>query len=148
MHQQIRLKLGVMSVNDGTGAMTAMPIEVDPIEVRRSLLDLLDTLADAGFDLRMVAGRNIETTGEFVFAVADEETFRCYELLRDRGFRNIRVVEPKHGHAAPGPGGLAAALREMAIRGPIHEIFIGIEEDGQTPIQVTTVTNAIADTTA
>ena len=55
MHQQIRLSLGARSSKDGPGAMNAMPVEVDPIEVRGSLLQLLDLLDSEGFDIRLVA---------------------------------------------------------------------------------------------
>jgi hypothetical protein len=139
MHQQIRLKLGVMDESDGSGAMTVIPVEHDPIEVRKRLLDLLDTLEGAGFDLLMVGGRDIETSGDFVFAVADDLTSACAQLLLDRGYRGVRILEPAHGHAAHGPGGLATAIREMNLGSRrIHEIFIGIEQDGAIPVQVTT----------
>jgi hypothetical protein len=138
MHQQIRLTLGARDVNDGTGAMTSVAIEVDPIQVRRSLLDLLDTLAEAGYDLEMAGGHDIETSGEFVFAVADSQTSRCAQLLRDKGFHGVTIVEPEHGHASPGPGGLAASIREMNLGGRrIHELYIGME-DGEIAVQVTT----------
>ena len=139
MHQQIRLKLGVMEEEDGSGAMNAIPIEHDPIEVRRRLVDLLDELAAGGYDLQMVGGHDIETSGEFVFAVADDQTSACAQMLKDKNYRGVRIVAPKHGHASHGPGGLAAALREMDLGGRrIHEIFIGIEQDGEIPVQVTT----------
>jgi hypothetical protein len=138
MHQQIRLKLGVMEEEDGSGAMNAIPTEHDPIEVRRRLVELLDDLAAADFDLLMVGGHDIETSGEFVFAVADEMTSACAQMLKDKHYRNVRIVGPQHGHASHGPGGLAAALREMNLEGRrIHEIFIGIEQDGEIPVQVT-----------
>lgn len=145
MHQQIRLTLGVMGTSDGSGAMTAIPTEIDPIEVKRSLLNVLDTLAEGGFDLLMVGGRNVETTGEFVFAVADDRTSACAQYLYDKGFGRPRIVQPLRGLASPGPGGLAAAIRAMNLGNrKIHEIFIGVPEDGHIPVQVTTVADVTA----
>lgn len=140
MHQQIRLRLGVMDEQDGAGAMAATAVEVDPIIVRRTLLDLLDVLAESGYDLELVGGRDIEGAGEFVFAVEDRKTAACAQLLKDKGFKGVRIVEPVYGHAAHGPGGLAAAIRKLDLGDRrIHEIFIGIEEDGEIPFQVTTI---------
>jgi hypothetical protein len=149
MHQQIRLRLGVMEGSDGAGAMTSTAIEVDPIVVRQSLLDLLDTLAENDYDLEMVGGRDIEGAGEFVFAVDDRKTTACAQLLKDKGFKGVRIVEPAHGHAAHGPGGLAAAIRKLNLGNRrIHEIFIGIEEDGDIPFQVTTIAHGSEKTAA
>jgi hypothetical protein len=140
MHQQIRLSLGVRGASDGPGAMTAIPTEIDPIEVKKRLLDVLDTLAEGGYDLLMVGGTNVETTGEFVFAVADDSTSACAQYLFDKGFGRPRIVQPVRGLASPGPGGLAAAIRAMNLGNRrIHEIFIGVPEDGRIPVQVTTV---------
>lgn len=140
MHQQIRLRLGVMEEQDGAGAMTSTAIEVDPIMVRRTLLDLLDTLAENGYDLEMVGGQDIEGAGEFVFAVDDRKTTACAQLLKDKGFKGVRIVQPAHGHAAHGPGGLATAIRKLNLGSRrIHEIYIGIEDDGEIPFQVTTI---------
>jgi hypothetical protein len=134
------MKLGTMSVHDGPGAMSAMPIEVDPIEVRRSLLSLLDELDRGGYDLRLVAGSNIETTGELIIAVDDDKTLDCYQFIKnDLQIPNVRVVRPKHGHAQKQRGGLAAAIREMNLTQPIHELYLGEEHDGQIPFHVSTV---------
>jgi hypothetical protein len=138
VHQQIRLSLGARSSKDGPGAMNAMPVEVDPIEVRGSLLQLLDLLDSEGFDIRLIAGSNIEGTGELILAVDDDRTYDCYALLEPR-YRNVKVVEPKHGHAAKRRGGLAAAIRSMNLRQPIHELFLGEEHDGEIPFHISTV---------
>ncbi len=140
MHQQIRLSLGARSLHDGPGAMSAMLVEVDPIEVRRSLLEILDALDEAGFDLRLAAGSNIETTGELILAVDDDRTLECYRFIKDElQIKDVKVVRPKHGHAKKGRGGLAAAIREMNLSQPIHELFLGEEHDGQIPFHVSTV---------
>jgi hypothetical protein len=147
MHQQIRLTLGNRSQSDGVGAMAAAPLLMDPIEVRMSLLSLLDKLAGKGFDLKMVAGSNIESTGELIFAVDDSETTACYEYVTRTLKFTADLVEPLHGHAEKRPGGLAAAIRKMNLRRPIHEIFIGEEVDGEIPFQVTTFAPAAEDDT-
>jgi hypothetical protein len=148
VHQQIRLSLGARSTTDGPGAMNAMPVEVDPIEVRGSLLQLLDLLDREGFDLRLIAGSNIESTGTLVLAVDDDRTYDCYALLKPL-YADVRVIEPKHGHAEKRRGGLAAAIRGMNLRHPIHELFLGEEDDGKIPFHVTTVArSADADTSA
>ena len=147
MHQQIRLTLGKRSQSDGVGAMAAAPLLMDPIEVRMSLLSLLDKLAGKGFDLRMVGGSNIESTGELILAVDDSDTDACYDYItKTLGFAADRV-EPLHGHAAKRPGGLAAAIRKLNVRRPIHEIFIGEEVDGEIPFHVTTFAPAAEDDT-
>ena len=142
MHQQIRLKLGAMGTTDGPGAMTAVPIEVDPIEVRKSLLDLLDALEAGGFDLLMAGGHDIDSSGEFVFAVQDERTTECVQYLQRKGFSRPRVIQPQHCHAKNEPGGLAACIRSLTLSGrKIHEIFIGVPDGDEIPVQITTVAN-------
>lgn len=146
MHQQIRMTLGARSSTDGAGAMAAMPVEVDPIEVRGSLLQLLDLLDSEGFDLRLIAGSNVEGTGELILAVDDERTYDCYTLLKPK-YHNVRVVEPKHGNAAKRRGGLAAAIRAMNLRQPIHEIYLGEEHDGEIPFHISTVARVADENT-
>src|SRR5438477_247873 len=59
MHQQIRVVLATpSSVQDGSGAMAVVPVEVDPREVEEgALVRLLKLLAGKGYDLRIAGGR-------------------------------------------------------------------------------------------
>lgn len=144
MHQQIRLRLAQRSTLDTPGAMPSEPVESDPLEVRRgALLELLDTLAGKGYDLRSVGGSGIEGPGEFVFTLDDEDHYRtgeCAEFLRDQGYRNVSVVETHLCHVEDRPGALAECLRELEDSGRfVHEMFVATPRDGTVPVQFTTI---------
>jgi hypothetical protein len=117
-----------------------------------ALLKLLDILAGQNsqrrkFNLRMAGGTNIEHGGEFVFAVDDDETDACTELLTDERYE-FDVVTPHHCHASDEAGALAACIRKEIGEGDrkIHEIFIGTPEpNGEIPIQFTTMKTLAGD---
>ncbi len=143
MHQQIRLKLAGRATLDTPGAMPAVGIESDPIEIRPgSLVDLLDELTDEGYQLRMVGGSGVESTGAFVFAIEDDDqhskTAECATFLQGRGYRGVRVVEPELCEVEDRPGALADCLRKFQDR-QIHELFVGTPRDGLVPVQITTI---------
>jgi hypothetical protein len=145
-HIQIRTSLGHASaLNDGSGAMSEVPTEIDPLILNRgALADLLTLLADNEFDLGMASGDSIEGGGEFIFALKDDDeglVGACASLLRDRGYRNVRIVEPQHFELDDTRGALAAAIRGLSDAGKqIDEVFVGITlTNGKVPVQVTTI---------
>lgn len=147
MHQQIRTGLGkASSTKGGPGAMELVPIEVDPLEVRRgALVELLDLLSPQ-FNLTMAAGDAIESGGEFVFAVEHDDgddgpTTQAAALLVQEGYRNVRIIEVHVCEVNHEPGALATCLRELTDAGRrIDEIYVGVRrDDGVVPVQVTTI---------
>lgn len=145
MHQQIRLKLARPSAQDTPGAMPADPVEGDPLEVRRgALLELLDKLAGAGYNLQSAGGNGIEGPGEFVFSLDDEEhtaTESCAQYLRDEGYRGVRVLEAEICRITHRPGELARCLREVQASGrSVNELFVGApDKDGNVLAWFTTL---------
>ncbi|HKG57987.1 MAG TPA: hypothetical protein VKA85_12135 [Candidatus Limnocylindrales bacterium] len=150
MHQQIKLVLSSpSSTNDGSGAMAIVPVEIDPFEVREgALLGLLELLADERYNLRMAGGAGIETGGEFTFAVDDDRdgdvdehrAQQCAAMLREKGYKRVRVVEPYMCEVDDRVGALRDCLKELRSAGrQIDEIFVGTPREGKVPIQVTTV---------
>jgi hypothetical protein len=143
MHMQIRVGLGhASSTNDTPGAMRLTPVEVDPLDLKAgALLDLLDLLADNGFDLGMAAGDSIEGGGEFVFALKDDSRYaECAELLKSNGYRNVRLIQPQKCEVDDRVGALRDCLRDIISDGRrIDEIYVGVPEEGKIPIQVTTI---------
>jgi hypothetical protein len=146
MHQQVRLALGSPSgVLDGGGAMAVVPVEVDPVEVAEgALFRLLDLLAAEGFNLRTAGGRGIETGGEFVFAVDDEDdpdkASKCAAFLARNGYRDVRLVEPFMCEVDDRVGALRDCLAKLASEGRrVDEVFVGTPRKGKVPVHVTTV---------
>jgi len=145
MHQQIRLRLAKSSTQDTPGAMPADPIETGSIEVRRgALLRLLDTLAEAGYNLQSAGGASIEGPGEFVFSLDDEDhqaTVACAQFLRDKGYRGVRVQEVAICRISHRPGELARCLRDVQQEGlSVHEVFVGAPDaDGNVLAYITTL---------
>ena len=144
MHQQIRTKLGkASSVQDGGGAMARVPVEVDPLEVpREALVKLLDLVAERGYNLNLAAGENIEFGGEFIFALEDhDQTAECAQMLKDEGYRDVRILESHLCEVTHTPGALRDCLRELSAQGRrIDEIYVGVRrDDGIVPVQVTTI---------
>lgn len=150
MHIQIRTSLGAASATKtGGGAMELTPIEVDPLDLKQgALLDLLDLLAEHDFDLGMAGGDSIEGGGEFIFALKhndgavpdDDRSGECAELLKSRGYRNVRLIEPHLCEAEDKVGGLRDCIREIVADGRrIDEIYVGTPEDGKIPIHITTI---------
>jgi hypothetical protein len=145
MHQQIRTSLGTASSTiRGGGAMNLVPIEVDPLEIRRgALLELLQLLEDNDYDLALAAGDAVELGGEFTFALKDHErTTQCAALLRERGYRNVRIVQVQFFEVENVKGALRQAVSRLDPGARIDEVYVGAtQENGLVPIQVTTVRN-------
>jgi hypothetical protein len=125
--------------------MALVPVEVDPFEVRLgSLVRLLQLLARNKYNLRMAGGSGIETGGEFVFAVDDEDdedkARKCAALLAENGFEQVRVVEPFMCEVNDRVGALRDCLKELVDQGrQIDEVFVGTPRNGKVPIHVTTL---------
>ena len=157
MHLQIRSRVvkgknppGTMSVYEGQEGVTV----VTP----GRLLLLLDLLAEdqrtrgdghGPFSLRAASGRNIETTGRFVFSVvapddddAAEQAEHDAALKRIEGeFPDSKIAHRAHTHLHHRAGALRDYIAEFAGRGDlIDEIVIGVadtEGDEVTvPVQV------------
>jgi hypothetical protein len=151
MHQQIRVELATpSSVQEGTGAMAAVPVEVDPLQIEAgALVRLLSVLADGGYDLRMAGGKSIETGGgKFVFAIEDNDddnaTTVCAAFLEDNGYRRrTEVLTPFTREVDNRKGALRDLLAELVSEGrQIDEVFVGTPRKGEPnriPIQVTTI---------
>jgi hypothetical protein len=143
MHMQIRVSLGTpSSTGDTPGAMSLTPVEVDPLDLKRgALLDLLDLLADRGFDLGMAAGDSIEGGGEFVFAIKDDDRYEeCCEILKSAGYRNVRLIRPQVCQVDDRVGALRDCIREITSDGRrIDEVYVGAPDEGKIPIHVTTI---------
>jgi hypothetical protein len=149
---QIRVGLGsASSTITGGGAMMLTPVEVDPLNLpQNALLTLLDLLAENDYDLATAGGDSIEGGGEFVFGLKDtgdgeaEEDQRyadCAQLLKENGYRNVRLIKPLLCELDDHVGALRDCLRQMITDGRrIDEIYVGVpEEDGKIPVQVTTI---------
>jgi hypothetical protein len=145
MHQQFRLTLAAMT--DTPGAMQADEGRGSPRVARPGMLAALaDELAAAGINIRSVGGVGIETGGELILAVADEDVDRTAELLGTRF--DCRLERPAHEDLVDEPGQLARFAHEIAERDLlIDSIVIGTPHPpgddhhppGSIPIQATTV---------
>ena len=120
MHQQLRVALSTpSSVQDGSGAMAVVPVEVDPREVEAgALVRLLDVLAGGGYNLRIAGGCGIETGGVFAFAVEDggdeNKASECAAFLEKSGYRSVKVVEPFVCEVDDRKGALRDCLTKLA----------------------------------
>lgn len=144
MHQQIRTSLGkASSVIEGGGAMNLVPVEVDPLEMRRgALVELLQLLEDGDYDLGMAYGDSIEFGGEFIFAVKDHgRTSQAAALLRENGYRNVRIVQVREVEVEDEAGGLKREIEKLTGEGlKIDEIYVGAKRpNGRVPVQITTI---------
>jgi hypothetical protein len=147
MHQQIRVTLTTpSSVVDGTGAMAAVKVAVEPREIAPgALIGLLKLLDHNGYNLRLAGGKGIETGGEFVFAIDDEHdkmaAAKCVRFLHANHYPDARVVEPLMCEVEDKKGTLHECLEKQMLDGAlIDEVFVGTPgEDGLIPIHVTTI---------
>jgi hypothetical protein len=150
MHQQIRVRLATpSSVQDGNGAMTAVPVEVDPLQIAAgALVQLLGVLVDGDYNLRMAGGKAIETgDGRFVFAIDDDgdetATTKCAAFLESHGYEGrVDVVEPFMREVDDRKGALRDLLAQLVKEGrQIDEVFVGTPRKGdiKIPIHVTTI---------
>jgi hypothetical protein len=137
MHMQLRLSIATSS-DGGSGAMNARPAQRDPIELRPGTLQgVLDTIAEAGINLRIAGGRGVEGAGELVLAVEDEEMDRLEEVLSAYHVHRVHVAYRELDDV---PGALAAFIADLAADGRlVNEIFVGAARDGKVPVQVTTM---------
>ena len=135
MHQQVRTsstKTG--SGSNGPGAMN------DP----GGIVDILQTLLDAGVNLRTAGGRDLDTGGTFVFSVHheegnDEPDHEAAALLRDHGYKDAEVVTVRECVVSDEPGSLMRCIQDAEAESPVYEIFVGTpHEDGHSPIQIVT----------
>jgi hypothetical protein len=146
MHQQIRVVLATpSSVQDGSGAMAVVPVEVDPREIQDgALFRLLDLLAGEKFNLRFAGGSRIEAGGELVFGIDDEgdegKASKCAAFLARNGYADVRVVEPFMCEVADEVGALRDCLAKLSTEGRrIDEVFVGTPRKGKVPIHITTI---------
>jgi hypothetical protein len=144
VHQQIRTKLGkASSVETGGGAMNLVPIEVDPLEIRRgALVELLQLLEDNGYDLAMVYGDGIELGGEVTFAIKEHErTTQCAALLKEKEYREVRILRVRDIEVDDEVGGLRREIEKITAQNlRIDEIYVGATlRSGKVPVQITTV---------
>jgi len=116
------------------------------------IVEILTILRDAGFNLQMAGGHDFDQGGEFVFAVYHEEgsddeegsdhpddpNTKARDVLRENGYR-ARVVRAHECNVANEPGGLLGCLERIeAEDGAISEIFVGVGDQDNVPIQITT----------
>ncbi len=153
MHQQVRMSLASpSSTSSGPGAMTAVPIENDPLEVpQRALVRVLDLLAKEGYNLRYAGGSKIEAGGEFVFAIDDDgdedRASKCAAFLERNGYQRVRVVEPYLCEVEDKVGALRDCLDKLASEGrQVDEIFVGTPRDGRVPVHITSLRSVASGT--
>ncbi len=138
MHQQVRTstkKTG--SGSPGPGAMAD----------EGGLVDILRILVDNGVNLQTAGGRDLDTGGDFVFAVHHDEDRddddpgeKAAALLREAGYGSARATPAHLCSVADEPGGLLGCIEKLEqTEGPVYEIFVGTpDSDGGIPVQLTT----------
>ena len=143
MHQQVRTsstKSG--SGSPGPGAMADMG----------GVADILRILVEAGVNLQSAGGRDLDTGGDFVFAVHHEgehddgRSEEVVNLLHEHGYGDARTADVHNCSVADEPGGLLGCIERVEREhGPVYEIFVGTpDEDGGIPVQITTRADAEA----
>lgn len=144
MHLQTRVRLASGSLASGAGAMAMDQIEVDPVNARPgALADLADAIAQAGINIRLVGGQGIETGGELLLAVGEQDEGRLKKVLTDGNY-DFRTFKPTHEHLRDEPGALAVFARQIAQQGRLIDTIAvgtpGAEEGVPTvPVQATTI---------
>jgi hypothetical protein len=112
------------------------------------LARFLTVLADAGINLASAGGSNIESGGEFAFAVAHDEgddediAFEnAMAVLRDAGY-NPRLVKVDHSELANEPGQLLEFVKSVSetntrLGRSIRDIAVGVPDpDGRIVVQI------------
>jgi hypothetical protein len=143
MHQQYLVRITSGTTSDTPGAAPREQVESDPIEAKPGTFARLAreiATADPPINVRSAGGHAIETGGEVVIAVSDEDEPRLGELLRAKGYR-FRVIEPYHDYLEDRPGALADFLETIASDGRLVEsINVGTpDEKGTIPVQARTI---------
>jgi hypothetical protein len=141
MHQQVRTSTRKRQEDPNSPSGAAAP--------QGGIVEILEILYEADFNLRAAGGRNLDRGGEFVFAVDhgehddgtpdDAPGEDAAQRLRDRGYQ-ARTVLVHTCIVDDKPGSLLACIRNTIVaEGPIDEIHVGTsEEDRRVPIQITT----------
>lgn len=134
MHQQVRTS--TTRTGSGPGAQYAD---------EGSIVDILSLLRDADFNLQMAGGHDLESGGELVFSVYHSEdkdrdvpNQKARDLLQENGYR-ARLVRAHECNVANEPGGLLGCLRRIeAEDGAVAEIYVGVGDERNVPIQIVT----------
>ena len=106
-----------------------------------NLADFLRVLADADINIGGASGSDVESGGEFAFAVEDGQEEAAMDALRSAGY-TPRLVEPKVCLLEDTPGQLLACITDAisANQGSgrvIKDILVGANrEDGKVVVQV------------
>jgi hypothetical protein len=149
MHLQVRSSIQASGGSLGAALFDQDVIDEAPIEARiGGLHRLLTLLAENGFDLRIASGRNIETAGEFIFAVGpkngdDDEherlTRAAVQLLLENRYP-ARIVQTYHFDVSDAVGQLDSVIARLPKNEAVHEIFVGTpNDDASIPLQITTI---------
>ena len=134
MHQQVRTS--PTPTGTGPGAMSASE--------GAGLVELLTILRDGGFNLQLAGGHDLDATGELVFAIYHDEhdpdrpNRDAARLLKEHNYA-ARVVRAHHCDVANEPGGLLGCLERIQKEdGAIAEIYVGVGDQNNVPIQIVT----------
>ena len=106
-----------------------------------NLADFLTVLADAGINLAGASGSNVESGGEFAFAVAHGQEQAALDALTKAGYAP-RLVEPKVCFLVDEPGQLLACIQDAIAENEgtgrvIKDILVGAQpQDGNVVVQV------------
>jgi hypothetical protein len=107
------------------------------------LVDILNTLLDAGVNLRTAGGRDLDEGGIFVFSVHhaegdDEPDRQAAALLRKHGY-DAGVYTARECIVSDEPGSLLRCIQETEAESPVYELFVGTpDEEGHIPVQIVT----------
>ena len=106
-----------------------------------NLADFLRVLADADINIGGASGSDVESGGEFAFAVEDGQEQAAMDALVAAGYKP-RLLEPKRCLLEDTPGQLLACITDAIAenRGTgrvIKDILVGAnKEDGKVVVQV------------
>jgi hypothetical protein len=105
------------------------------------LAAFLKVLADADINIGGVSGSNVESGGEFAFAVEDGQEKAAMDALKAAGYKP-RILEPKRCLLEDTPGQLLACITDAISENQgtgrvIKDILVGANrEDGKIVVQV------------